>query len=285
MIAMNTLRQWKIWFILAAAGLVALGCQATAPAPTVTPEHTATPVPTATPEPTATLEPTATPIPTPTPTPTPEPTPTPTPTPAPTLTPTPKPTSTPRPTPRPTPTPTPIPWQTYRHNDHTESTCRKAQDFTIDIPPTWVHKSTSCIEAKFESRDEKGEVNVILENRHNYNSNPRTALRELAEDMEDDYTISDGWAVGTGGKVTVNSTKIIDHHGHDAISRVETWNPRSPWRYCTTKWKSLTVLSNSWSQTASSRKSVTVLSATCQRETKHNKDMARTLDSFRLVGR
>ena len=99
MIAMNTLRQWKIWFILAAAGLVALGCQATAPAPTVTPEHTATPVPTATPEPTATLEPTATPIPTPTPTPTPEPTPTPTPTPAPTLTPTPKPTSTPRPTP------------------------------------------------------------------------------------------------------------------------------------------------------------------------------------------
>ena len=256
--------------------------------PTATPKPSTTPavaVATATPEPTSTPtpKPTSTTAPTLTPEPTPTPEPTATSTPEPTPTPTVRPTRTPIPTfisPTPKPTATLVPWKTYKHNRDRDVAfqCATGPNFSVDVPPTWVRKSTQCGSVSFESRDEIAEVDIDLENMPNYDSNPNVAIGQIEEDYAEQI-----WTGIFGTKLTMNviSSKQTTRQGQPALRQTIEIKSDRPYRWCTTTGYRLIILPKSWSTNA---KAVWLDATHCKVSTRHYKDLQRIVDSLRLIG-
>lgn len=279
------------------AGLTALSCAAPPPPeplPTYTPYPTQSPLPTLTPFPTWTPAPTATPYPTatayPTPTALPTWTPAPTYTPYPTYTPRPRPTNTPRLTatrrptftPRPRPTATPAAsWQTYRHNVDRDAgaECDTRPNFAIELPAQWATEFTSCIYAWFTTRDETARLEIEIAYLPYYSASPRAALAELVEDYGSDHTFED--LLGNTWQTVVNSTETIEHRGRTAIYQTLTYTPELSFLYCTTDAQRLIILSQSWR--SHRQKAVLAEVSQCQISDRHDADLTRILDSFRLI--
>ena len=175
-----------------------------------------------------------------------------------------------------------MPWKTYQHNKDRATgnlACSARNNFAIDIPPTWVRGYSSCVEANFESRDESALISIESELLKNYDPDPDTALEEIAADYGKNYTSSD--TLGNDIKVTVTSTKTIEHQDRPALYQTMTEKPELSFMYCPARTLRMIVLSRSW--TTYQKRAIFVSATRCQRESRHDADIKRALESFRLI--
>ena len=104
-------------------------------------------------------------------------------------------------------------------------------------------------------------------------------MSELVEDYGSDHTFED--LLGNTWQTVVNSTETIEHRGRTAIYQTLTYTPELSFLYCTTDAQRLIILSQSWQNHL--QKAVLAEVSQCQVADRHDADLTRILDSFRLI--